>query len=126
MSKEKMIVWSTSGDNYSHLEKRDALETAFHAGFKVGGKIFFGDASKPDPANFVSADRLIEDIGNNAYDNHGEFAEDYPDVKPQAKQELEDFLNQWVRKYCEPDFWGVDNCQDYIITAEDFEGFTKD
>lgn len=65
----------------------------------------------------VNVDRIIEDIGDNAYDQAGEYAEDYlTNVTVQHGRILEERLNDvlvaWMKEFkYEPNFWTVANVE---------------
>ncbi|WP_222833265.1 hypothetical protein [Pseudomonas sp. SC3(2021)] len=47
---------------------------------------------------------IIEMLGERAYDDVGEVAEDWPDVSAEARQELDAILGAWVSKHCAATF----------------------
>ena len=51
----------------------------------------------------------------------GEWADDFPSVSAEAKQELEDLLDAWARKNCDCSFYRVKNIETFKITHEDLE-----
>lgn len=65
----------------------------------------------------VNVDRIIEDLGEEAYDEAGEYAEDYlSDVTLNHQSILEDRLNKvliaWTKEFkYEPNFWTVTNTE---------------
>ena len=59
-------------------------------------------------------DDLLERMGETAYDEAGEVAEDYPDVTNEARIELEGLLRGWVEKYARPTFWVADGEAEFI------------
>lgn len=76
---------------------------------------------RPDPAAWCpDLTDIIEDrIGENAYDNAGELAEDWPPVvSKEARAELQDFAKEWVRKYMPVSFWIADGGDHEQIDAE--------
>lgn len=68
----------------------------------------------------IDADNLLEDIGNRAYSEFGECAEDYlTDVTSEHQSILEDELNavfyKWAEKYnYRPHFYTVKNEKSYV------------
>lgn len=86
----------------------------------VGGTVYVADAVTPDPADYVDADDILEQMGNAASDDCGEYAEGYPDVTSEAKDALNAFLKGWARKHCTPtNFYQVHNVREYVLTADD-------
>lgn len=59
-------------------------------------------------------DDLLERMGETAYDEAGEVAEDYPDVTNEARIELEGLLRGWVEKHALPTFWVADGEAEFI------------
>lgn len=117
---DKEIAWSTDQENFSHESLGCALESLECAGELTEGRIvWFGDCRRPNPTKYITADDVLDTIGNAAYDDGGEHAEDYPEVSDEAKAELEAFLAEWLTKYCQPTFWMVDNVKEYTVTAAD-------
>jgi hypothetical protein len=89
---------------------------------QAGQVVYVGDQVPADPTIFFDADDLIDRLGEVAYDNHGECAEDWPDnVTKEAKDEFNAFVDAWIAKYCPPRFYGVENIRPYTITAEDLQ-----
>lgn len=120
MTKEHEIVWSVDQENFNYDSLGDAL--AILDGMDelaVGRIVWFGEAEKPNPVKYFDADDLLEEVGNRAYDDGGEHAEDYPDVSDEAKAELGQFLSDWLTKHCQPSFWRVNNPKEYTITEAD-------
>lgn len=68
----------------------------------------------PIEAVMPDADDIIETMGERAYDEAGEAAEEYPDVSEAARIELGDFLRGWVEKHAKPDFWVADGVAEFI------------
>ena len=59
-------------------------------------------------------DDLLERMGEVAYDEAGEVAEDYPDVTDEARIELEELLRGWCEKHARPTFWVADGEAEFI------------
>ncbi|KJK24036.1 hypothetical protein UB46_12885 [Burkholderiaceae bacterium 16] len=90
---------------------------------KPGDTVHVGQSAHPNPANYVDADDVIDVAANRGYDDGGEFAEDYPgDISEEAKERLNRFLRAWLRTYCAPSFYTVENERPYVLTAADFAG----
>lgn len=60
-----------------------------------------------DPATYaLDADDILEHMGERAYDDAGECAEEWPPaVDAAAKEELTAFVAQWTRKHCNARWW---------------------
>lgn len=69
----------------------------------------------------VNVDRIIEDLGEEAYDQSGEYAEDYlTDVKKSHQRILEERLNNvlysWMKEFkYEPNFYTVENVEEIEV-----------
>lgn len=70
------------------------------------------DAVMPD------ADDLLETMGERAYDEAGEVAEEYPDVTNEAKVELDGLIRGWCEKYARPNFWVADGEAEFVSARE--------
>lgn len=90
--------------------------------FKVGATVWKGEKFPINIAGYVDAGDIIEMLGERAYDDVGEFAEDWPDVPDEARQELDALLSEWISKNCTATFYRVRNVIEYKLTAEDFAG----
>lgn len=87
---------------------------------EVGDVIYIGETVHPCASEFVpDADWVLGHMGEQAYDNLGECAEDWPDVSKEAEQELEAFLKDWAVRHCKVSFYKVTNEREYVLTAED-------
>lgn len=93
------------------LNENDELE--------LGDKVWRGDKFPVDITGYVDASDIIEMLGERAYDDVGEVAEDWPDVSAEARLELDALLGAWVSKHCTATFYRVRNIVEYKLTAED-------
>lgn len=120
MGNDKEIAWSTNQEDFNHQSLGEALESLDNDGDLTEGRIiWFGECVRPDPTKYICAADILETIGNAAYDDGGEHAEDYPTVSNQAEAKLDAFLSAWLTKHCQPNFWMVENVKEYIVTAAD-------
>ena len=76
-----------------------------------------GDEVPADHSQFVNGDRLIEELQERAYDEYGEYAEDYlVDVGDVA--ELEALIVGWLNEHAKPPtFYRVDNMREISVTV---------
>jgi len=123
MPEEKRIpdeTWSANEELFNCdslgelLDENDDLE--------VGATVWKGEKIPIKTAGYVDAGDVIEMLGERAYDDVGEFAEDWPDVPDEARQELDSLLSEWISKHCIATFYRVRNVVEYKLTPEDFEG----
>lgn len=90
-------------EHYSFLNGRGYDGFWIHSGHLV-----------PLEAVMPDVDDIIETMGERAYDEAGEVAEEYPDVTAEAKAELEELLRGWCEKYARPTFWVADGVAEFI------------
>ena len=110
----KYDCWSSNGENYlsDYCSVIDGLE--------VGDTIYEGVQVSPEVIRFVSADSVIEDIQCQAYDECGEYAEDFlSNISKEAKAELEKMIAAWVEKHDKPTFWLVENVKERLVTEDE-------
>ncbi|MGH8376202.1 MAG: hypothetical protein ACRER6_13195, partial [Pseudomonas sp.] len=75
-----------------------------------------------DPTEFVDSGAVIGAMASNAASSDlGEWTDDFPSVSADAKQELDDLLDAWVRKNCDCTFYRVKNIETFTISAEDLD-----
>jgi hypothetical protein len=113
-------IWSANDEDFLYEDLQELLD-AEGDWISEGDTVHVATRGEFDPASFISADFVIEVIGENAYENAGEAAEDFPDVTTEARKELADFLAQWTRKHCKPNFYKVLNSKPYVVTKTDLE-----
>lgn len=109
--------WSVDGSDFRYQSLDDLLDS--NDQLEVGNEVEHGEKVHRDPGEWVEADDVIENLSCRGGDEGGEWADDYPDIPPAAKLELQDFLEEWARKYAQPGFYSVRNVKKYTITAED-------
>jgi hypothetical protein len=111
--------WSEDECDFRYSTLGDLLDCGE---FEVGSVVYVGTPTRYAASTYIDdADDIIDRMGERAYDEHGEFAEDFPDVTAEAKAELTAFLAAWADKHCDVRFYGVENIRPYTITAEDLE-----
>jgi hypothetical protein len=96
--------YSTNEEDWNDLEDiMDDLECDYDAGAVV--EIFEGDAAAFTHKEFIRADRIIEDIQELAYDELGEWQQDYLDDLAEDKEKVKQ-LNELLIKFI------TDNCKE--------------
>jgi hypothetical protein len=81
-----------------------------------------GEVHYADPTEFVDSGAVIGAMASNAASSDlGEWTDDFPSVSADAKQELDDLLDAWVRKNCDCTFYRVKNIETFTISAEDLD-----
>lgn len=122
--------WNTCEDEYN--TKEEAIEA---------GRKYFKEWREEDPDDFIeetggvqfqvgqikkyvpyiNVEQVLDEVGKRAYDDCGEWAEEYLyDVKSEHQKELEEKLNQvfseWIEKYgYEPRWFNVHNIRAVTI-----------
>lgn len=111
--------WSADGSEYRFSDLGELIDN--YDELKPGDVVYVGEAVRCDPAWLYDADDLIEALGDRASSEYGEYADDWPDVAREAREEFNTFLLQWINKHCPPTFFGITNERPYTITAEDVQ-----
>jgi len=115
---------------YSFDEERfygdiqSAIDDAENTGdFKTGDTItiYKGRSCRAQHSEFIWVDNFIEDMQLRAYDNYGEFGEDYLiGLEKQKVKELESLIVNWFKKNVpEPTFYSVANVEETQHVIED-------
>lgn len=112
--------WSTNEEEYRWDSLAELIEE--NEGIKAGDTVYQGTPDRPDPAGYIyDAGECLEKMAEEAYEDLGEFAEDYPDPSAEAKELLDSLLNAWAREHCRPHFYKVANVREHVITHADME-----
>lgn len=114
--------WSHNNEEFNYESLEELIQWLHDdKALEVGRVVYFSIANKPDAGQFVSAESVIDNMASAAWDVGSEYAEDFPDVTPDARKELEEFLEAWARKHCEVNFFTVSGVQEYVITQADID-----
>jgi hypothetical protein len=122
---DNKYVYSTDGESYQYEELGDvidSIENALEEGETALGKTYYkGVAKKPLASSFCTnaAYNTIERVSENAYDEHGEWADGFPVLKPGAYDDLQKLIENWCNANMEVTFYGVVNVEELVITEED-------
>lgn len=113
------LRYSLDEENYCYDDLAEALCRLDDDGNLVEGAVVYeGDALSPTASYFFSMDRLTEDLGERAYDECGEWAEDFPDTKTVKWNELEAIIKAWLDANVAVHFWTVTASRKIEVTAE--------
>lgn len=85
----------------------------------AGDVIYIGDKAPPKHSQFFNASDILEFVGERAYDEFSEFAEDFPNASIPATEELQEFLEAWAEKHIHITFYNIVNDRQYVITDDD-------
>lgn len=87
----------------------DTREEAIAEARTDGYPFFVDTGTQPDAFDMVpSAGDIVEDMGEFARDNHGECADEFPDVSTAGLHELDALLKTWCDKHVSVNFWVCD------------------
>jgi hypothetical protein len=114
-------TWSVDDETFRCESLGELLED--HDELVAGSTVYRGKAVRPDPATYIDTKHIIEMIGERAWDDCGEAAEDWPAIPSLAEHELQTLLKAWATKHLSPTpFYRVENVVEYTITEADMEG----
>lgn len=114
------IVWSYDEENFRYDSKYEAIGMMDEP--EPGMIIYYGTPNKPSPREFVTADYYVEQMQEMAYDNYGEWAEDFgTDASNKSVKELQRLIEDWAEKNMGVSFYTVKDVKEYTITEEDIK-----
>ena len=113
------LIYSADGEDFQYESVQEILDN--YEDLVAGDLIHVAEKHDADVTTLVDADDITEMLGERAWDNFGECAEDFPDVSKEAKMELNMLLSGWITKNCKVNFWWVRNVKTYVITEEDMK-----
>ena len=119
MTTENPTYWSDNEEDWNCCCLSDLLDG--NDELKAGDTVYFGTVVTPPATAFISADDVLEMMGERAYDNFGEHAKDFPCVTAEAKAELEAMLSDWVNRHCHTTFCRITDVTEYVLTEEDIQ-----
>lgn len=115
-------IWSVNDEGFYYDDISELLSD--NEELSEGDTVYVARKEEVNPVEFIDEDAIIEMIGDIAYDNFGEAAEDYPEVTKEARTELSEILGKWIEKHCKPRFCKVVDSRPYILTKEDLENWS--
>jgi hypothetical protein len=118
-----MFVYSTNGaDGWDELDsiKEDILDLDGPGIYTI----YRGETRKPDIANFIHADYLIEPVSDYLYYEYGEFSENFTsmietDTDELRKDLIEVFQRHIERRGAKLDFYTVHSIEEVRVTVEE-------
>jgi len=110
--------FSTNGEDFNFTDLDDAAQDAFNDdSIKVGDIVTIqkGIPKRPEASNFISS-YFVERLGENAWDNYGEYVGDWPECTGEQSDELmntvKKIINDWADKHgLQPGFYTVENIE---------------
>ena len=120
---KKFEVWATAKEaEYLYTDLAELLE-ALDEEPEVGMVVYRGTALQPSPSSFCDIGDILERLESAAYDDGGEYAEDFLDVPKVAIDDLEGYIKRWLDQHCQVRWYDVKNPEPYVITQEDLDEF---
>ncbi|WP_110644100.1 hypothetical protein [Salinicola sp. CPA57] len=112
--------WSLNEEEYRWTSLEELIDD--NDDLEAGTTVYRADPVRHTGGGYIdnSAD-VIERMGEQAYDQVGEFADDYPNPSPEAMRLLESFMKSWADEHCPPSFYAVENSRSYVIQQSDLE-----
>lgn len=121
------VAWSLDNrEDWRHETLRDLLQWV--APTDMAGKVVYvADKERPSASAYMpDADCVIDEIINTAWDEGGDYADDYPDVSDEAKAKLNALLEAWADEHLPaPTWWQCVNIREYVITQADIDEARK-
>lgn len=111
--------YSRNGEEFNHTELSDLLEEMAGDGdLNEGAEYWEAEARHMEAADFFDAETVIENAAERAYEEGGDYAEDFGDVSKEAVAELDALLTAWANKHCSVNFYTVHAPKKMAVTAE--------
>jgi hypothetical protein len=119
--------FSRYGEEYNQYSEKemvyDILSEYINPSEAVGHTYYKGVVRKPEPSSLFNMDRMVEDMQEQAYDEYGEWAEDF--AVRQSFRELELLIGDWLDKNVSISFFAVEDVEQREITKEMVEEFLE-
>jgi hypothetical protein len=119
--------FSRHGEEYNQYGEKemvyDILTEYINPLEAIGHAYYKGVARKPKPSSLFDIDRMVEDMQERAYDEYGEWAEDF--AVGQSFRELELLIEDWIDKNVYISFYAVEDVEQREITEEMVEEFLE-
>ena len=91
----------------------------------VGTEFFEGDKIETQISDYVNIHGIVsmlEQFDDWVYEDVGEIADcDFYNVSKEAKEELQELIQQWAEKHVKLPYWKVQNVVKKVVTQEDLE-----
>lgn len=128
-----MTQYCYSTDQESFTGNEPSRESAVAAcasdcWLEPGDTVWTGEAVKEPASAYFSIDNLIESMQGNAYDDIGEWAEDWlgnvtGKDEDELRSKIENAIDAWAEEHgYQPNFFRVDNMVSHVVTEADVAG----
>lgn len=114
-------AYSINDEEYNYETPGDALDALHDEGRLVEGAIYYEIDTQPvDLADYLEADRILDNAGEWIYDDVGEAGKDAFAVGPEAVAEWDAFTAAWAAKHLPTRCWKcVGKSTELKVTDED-------
>jgi len=111
--------YSTNNEDFNHDSLWAAMEEIEdNDGLEPGRVVYEADAIRRPAGYYFDIDHMLEQMGEHANDSCGEHADDFPDVSPDKKTELQKLIRDWLDAHVKVNFYTVKNSKEITITEE--------
>ncbi len=114
-------AYSTNDEDFNYQDASDALQALADDGELVEGRIYYEiDTAPVNLAEYLEAERILENAAEWIYDEVGEAAEDAYNVSKEAEAEWNALTAAWAAKHLTGRLWKcVGTSRTLAVTAED-------
>lgn len=116
---DQLERWSSNQEDFDFSSLDDLLDS--NDELTVGDTVYIGTGTKPSPSRFLNMNHFLDSISNAAIDIGGELAEDILDPSEQDINELKSYIENWLTKHCNINFYEIVNIREHVLTEQDME-----
>lgn len=117
-------VYSLDGENFRFDDINEALAELEVEGDLVDGHMIeAGTPTRHEASEFFRIDDLIDGLRDRAYEEAGEWADDFPDLSKDQRAELESIISNWLDRSIKVTFWTVNGAKPFEITQALIDSF---
>ena len=115
--------WSLNEEDF--FDWYDLIDKLEQEELGVGTEYFEGDKVETQISDYVNIHGIVsmlEQFDEWVYEDVGEIADcDFYNVSKEAKEELQELIQQWAEKHVKLPYWKVQNVVKKVATQEDLE-----
>ena len=116
--------WSLNEEDFFD-DWYDLIDELEQKGLGVGTEYFEGDKVETQVSDYVNMHGIVSMLGQFddwVYEDVGEIADcNFYNVSKEAKEELQELIQQWAEKHVKLPYWKVQNVVKKVVTQEDLE-----
>ena len=124
MNEKRNKCWSLNGEDFFD-DWFDLIDELEQEKLVVGTEYFEGDEVEVHVSDYVNIHGIVamlEQFDDWVYEDVGEIADcDFYNVSKEAKEELQEVIQQWAEKHVKLPYWKVQNVVKKVVTQEDLE-----